>query len=515
MNFLVISLLITFITCAGVLAYWYWEVIPNHNALNSEYTRFSQFKGSDRIVDEFGGELGNENFHTREVIEKSFETDDDKILKINVDITSRHRDTGEIVFHAIDEYVIDRFTKKHVSDTELYFAFPKKVEKKSYEFLHPIIHRPTTLDFIKVTEIQGIEAYVFECEPKVNDNTLSFEQFDGKKIHVNYTCMMYVEPTTGYLLSMELNWHNFFVNDDGTPISDTQIGGVSSTDFFTNEQILLVKKDLDMDFHVNNVFPIIILLFFGLVSVIQYIIVIVYSEKNKRITEQLNTEKTKNEFIQIFSHELKTPLVSIRGYCEILMQENNLDKIKEKKFLKKIYSESDNLLEMIKKMVFIHKIYNNIFEIENKQIFLDEFLEDIHKSFQNLVKQKNAKMVIEQPELKSFKGDQYLLRHVFENLINNALDFIPDQKGEIKIDVQSFPNKIIFTISNNGPQIPSKYLNKIFTKYYQVDKSLSRTYSGSSGLGLSICKKIVEMHKGEIYAWNDKKGTNFTFWIPI
>ena len=71
-----------------------------------------------------------------------------------------------------------------------------------------------------------------------------------------------------------------------------------------------------------------------------------------------------------------------------------------------------------------------------------------------------------------------------------------------------------FNISNNGTKIPEEQLDKIFQKYYQADKSLSSSFSGSSGLGLSICMKIVELHKGKIYAWNDNGQTVFTFWIP-
>ena len=216
----------------------------------------------------------------------------------------------------------------------------------------------------------------------------------------------------------------------------------------------------------------------------------------------------------MFSHELKTPLVLVRGYCELLMENEDISKFKQKSFLNKIYSESENLLGMIKKMVFIQKL-DDVFKIQTKIIYVDEFLEDIHKSFKHLVMQKNAKMVIKQPKLLPIHGDRYLLQHVFENLINNALDFIPNQKGEIKINVQSSQKKIYFTISNNGPKIPDDLLESIFKKYYQVEKTMSRIYTGSSGLGLSICKKIVEMHKGEIYAWNGEKRTNFTFWIPV
>jgi signal transduction histidine kinase len=514
LNFLVISISVTIIFGAMAIGYWYYQVIPSSNAFNSNYMTFLQFTGNDKTVDRFGGEFGDQSFHIMDTREKVVSSLNEK-LEIQVDIISRHSDTEEVVFNAVDNYVINRFTKKHVDNSNLYYAFPNNVEKKTYEFLHPIIHRPTTLDFVKAIEIEDMEAYVFQCAPRINDNTSAFKQFEGRKIYVNYKCTVIVEPKTGNVLYMELNWHNFFVNDDGTPISDAQIGGVTSTEFFENEQIILTKKDLERYFLFNIIFPSIILVFFGLISVIQYIIGKMYSVKQKRTIDELNIERSKNEFIQIFSHELKTPLVLIRGYCQILIEKDYLDRIKQKEFLEKIYLESEDLLKMIKKMVFIQKLDSHIFKIEIKEIFLDEFLENIMNSFRNIAKQKNIDLIFNSPEHKSFRGDESLLHHVFDNIINNAISILPDKGGIIQLSSEFGTDKVSFTISNNGPKIPEKLLENIFLKYYQVDQSLSSYYSGSSGLGLSICKKIIEMHNGKIYAWNDDKKINFSFWIPI
>ena len=496
-----------------VMGIWYFQVVPNTTALDTDYARFSQFRGSDRIAEKFGGELGEERYHIRDSVEKTVSVLDDNTIKINVDITSTHRDTGKVVFRAMDDYLVDRYSKTLVDDPRLHYAFPTNVEKKSYDFFHPIIHRPTTLNFVEVVELGGLEAYKFECAQKTNDNTAAFEQFEGKTIHVNYNCHLSIEPKTGNLLEMELRWHNFFVDDEGKKISDVQIGSASSTEFFTSEQILLAKKDLDRNYLFNTVIPFFIGFFFILVSVILFVVGKIYSDKANRAKEKLELEKSKNEFIQLFSHELKTPLVLVRGYCEILMENEDIAKFKQKSFLKKIYLESEDLLKMIKKMVFIQKL-DSIFKIQSKTIFVDEYIKEIQNSFKHIIEHKNADLIIEDVGNMPFRADPALLRHVFDNLINNAIPNLPDKGGEIHLGVNFDNEKIIFNISNNGTKIPEEQLDKIFQKYYQADKSLSSPFSGSSGLGLSICMKIVELHKGKIYAWNDNGQTVFTFWIP-
>ena len=499
-----------FIVIMGV---WYFQVVPNTIALDTDYTRFSQFRGSDRIVEKFGGELGEERYHIRDSVEKTVSVLDDNSIKINVDITSVHRDTGKVVFHAMDDYLVDRYSKTLVDDPSIHYAFPTNVEKKSYDFFHPIIHRPTTLNFVEVVELGGLEAYKFECAPKTNDNTAAFEQFEGRTIHVNYNCHLYVEPNTGNLLEMELRWHNFFVDDEGKKISDAQIGSASSTEFFTSEQILFAKKDLERNYLFNTLIPFFIAFFFILASVILFVVGKISSDKTKRTKEKLELEISKNEFIQLFSHELKTPLVLVRGYCDLLMGNDDISKIKKKDFLKKIHSESDDLLNMIKKMVFIQKLESNI-KIEPKTVFADKFFKELFESFTSIVEQKNAYLIIDNVGDLQFKAEPSLIRHVFDNLINNAISNLPDNEGMIHVSTKSVVSKIVFEVTNNGKKIPEELLEKIFQKYYQADKSLSSSFSGSSGLGLSICRKIVELHKGKIHARNDGDQTVFTFWIP-
>jgi len=494
--------------------FWYFQVVPNTVALDTDYARFSQFRGSDRIVEKFGGELGEENYHIRDSVEKVVTVVNPNIIKINVEITSVHRDDGQVVFHVMDEYPVDRYSKTLVDDPTLHYAFPTNVEKKSYSFFHPIIHRPTTLNFVEVVKLGDLEVYKFECLPTINDNTVAFEQFEGRTIHVIYNCHLSIEPNTGNLLKMELRWHNFFVDDEGKKISDVQIGSASSTEFFTSEQILLVKKDLERNYLYNTVVPFFIVFFFILVSVILFVVGKINSVQTNRTKEKLDLEISKNEFIQLFSHELKTPLVLIRGYCELLMSIDNISEIKKKGFLNKIHLESENLLGMIKKMVFIQKL-DSIFKIQSKTIFVDEYFKEIEESFKNIMESKNADLIIEDIGNVPFKADSSMLRHVFDNLINNAIPNLPDKGGEIRLSVDLDSKKIIFNVSNSGPKIPEDQLEMIFQKYYQADKSLSSSFSGSSGLGLAICTKIVELHNGKIYAWNENDQTVFTFWIPI
>ena len=502
--------MLTIVIGGSFIAYWYTVTVPELEKIPKDYERYSQFFGSDKIVPEFGADFGKEERLIRNSEESVIE-EYDNMLVIHAEIKSGHNLSGEAIFHAVDEYKIDRITKKHI-DSGLYYAFPTDVEKKSYDFWHPIIHRPTTLDFVGVKTIKDMETYVFECAHATNDNTKAFPQYSDKRIFVNYNCILMVEPRTGNLINMELSWYNFFVNEQGERITDLQEGGVDSTEFFTAEAILHTKSELDNWDMYQRVIPSFMISVIVLIIVIEFVLGKLFLEK---IQSSLKIEKEKNEFSKMISHELKSPLVPIRGYCEMLLDQNMMGPINEtqKRALQKIYNDSEHLLDLIRKLLSAQKLDSESFEPNIEDVYIDNLFDQITTSYTKIVQDKKAKIIVSPAEHIKIRCDEYLIMQVFSNILTNATDFIPEETGFIEIKYELKEDFVEFSVSNNGPKIDEESIQKIFKKYYQADTSLVRPHGGS-GLGLAICKSIIEAHGGRIWANSNDEITTFSFIIP-
>ena len=268
--------------------YWYGIEVPTLYSLPIDYERDIEYVGTDMIVSNFGDKLANPTEERQISIEDVINVDNN-ILEINVEIISKHVDTNEIVFHAFDTYSVDRVTKKHI-DSDLYYAFPSNVEKKTYNFLHPAIHVPNTLIFKETEKINTFDSYVFECDSSVHDNTNSFPQFSGKAIFVKYACKLWIEPKTGDLLKLELFWENFVV-ENGGKIVPVQSGEVSTSDYAVSTLTQLTKQKLDLLLFYEQAVPLTIVLLSSLTLTIQIIFTRLTSEKKQKEYDRLKAMK--------------------------------------------------------------------------------------------------------------------------------------------------------------------------------------------------------------------------------
>ena len=238
-------------------------------------------------------------------------------------------------------------------------------------------------------------------------------------------------------------------------------------------------------------------------------------EETKKAYEELKSlDKMKNEFLSNVSHELKTPLVSIKGYSELMCNEA-LGTLNEQqlKAMEVVSRNTERLRHLIDSLMYLSMERAGKVECTFVSVQVAEMIKQAVFDTHSIADKNNLTITTNVPDdLSTINGDVNKLTDVITNLIDNAIKFT-SSGGEITISACEETNNIHITVSDTGIGIPSKLLSKIFDQFYQVDASTTRRYGGT-GLGLYIVKKIVEMHHGQIWV-DSEKGVGTTFHILL
>ena len=226
------------------------------------------------------------------------------------------------------------------------------------------------------------------------------------------------------------------------------------------------------------------------------------------------TDIAKDEFLAMITHELKTPLVPIQGYADILLSEH-LGKLtdKQKERINIIKTSSETLLSIISDLLDAQKLELGQLRMKkerhNIKNTIVEALEDFEPEFEK-------KKIIKITDLQDIQidHDPARIKQVLTNLIKNSLNAIQPEVGKIEITMKILPHNIQINIKDNGIGIPLEKQQDLFKKFYQVDATLTRE-KGGSGLGLAICKGIIESHDGAIFVKSvPNQGAEFTITLP-
>lgn len=218
-------------------------------------------------------------------------------------------------------------------------------------------------------------------------------------------------------------------------------------------------------------------------------------------------KKEQNRIISSISHDIKTPLTSIIGYSN-LIEENNLTKEEIKIYNKKIYDKSIHIKKLLNTFDDYINNHNNQ-TLKISEITIKKLIEDLNSDYKIELENNDISFVIDTKLSKEIlKVDILKIKRIFSNIISNSVRYIK-KDGVITISITKDDNNYQFIISDNGPGVDEKIINKIFEPLFTTDESRK-----NSGLGLSICKEFVEMHGGQIKAYNDK-GLSIEFTIPI
>ncbi|MBF8982323.1 HAMP domain-containing protein [Lutibacter sp. B2] len=233
------------------------------------------------------------------------------------------------------------------------------------------------------------------------------------------------------------------------------------------------------------------------------------------ITERQKLDNMRKEFVANVSHELKTPLTSIKSYTETLLDGALDDREIAESFLEVVNSEADRMNRLVRDLLQLSRLDYQKVNWNKEKNDLVEIAENAVFKMQINAKNKNHKLSIKSHEdyLVSII-DQDKIEQVIINIISNAIKYTPDG-GEIEVLVYKEKDKGIISIIDNGIGIPEKDISRLFERFYRVDKARSRDMGGT-GLGLSIAKQIIQAHDGDISVESEEgKGTNFSIKLPL
>ena len=257
------------------------------------------------------------------------------------------------------------------------------------------------------------------------------------------------------------------------------------------------------------------LLMFILIRILQPILKreqedkIALASANKQIT-QLDTFR--KEMIANISHDLRTPMASILGYSEILVnKKSQLSDNEQIKYLNVITSEAKKLNNMVSELFDLSKLEAGEIKLDKEKFNITELAQDILYKYSLAAKEKNVRLLTEfQENLPLVEADIRWLDRVMQNLMDNALKFV-NENGLVQFTIFTEQNLLHFKVCNTGETIDPEHIPFIFDRYFKANT----TRKDSTGLGLAIVKKIIDLHEGKIKCECQEGLTTFRFSLPI
>lgn len=231
------------------------------------------------------------------------------------------------------------------------------------------------------------------------------------------------------------------------------------------------------------------------------------------ITEQEKIDMERREFVANVSHELRTPLTTMRSYLEALAEGAWKDEEIAPKFLDVTQNETERMIRLVNALLQLSKMDSEDYQLTKEWVDAIDFYNRIIDRFE-LTKDQNVHFERRLPKKSIFiEIDTDKLTQVLDNVISNALKYSPEG-GKITFEMMVENQQLLFKVSDQGMGIPKDNLEKIFERFYRVDKARTRKLGGT-GLGLAIAKEMVEAHGGRIWAESKEgKGTTITFRLP-
>ena len=231
-------------------------------------------------------------------------------------------------------------------------------------------------------------------------------------------------------------------------------------------------------------------------------------ELNNISEKEKNAEKSKRDLVTNVSHDLRTPLTSIKGYIGLLKDKKYNNEKELMDYLNIAYNKAEKLEILINDLFEYNKLSNKGVSLQFYKSSITELLDQLIEELYVICLENNVKIVKFMPQEEiwaNIDGDK--IARVFENLLINAIRY-SIKPGEIKLRIKTFDSKFQVSVENKCYNISKDHLSKIFERFYRVDKSRAEG-SGGSGLGLAISKSIIELHGGRI--WAEVKDDNIIF----
>lgn len=233
----------------------------------------------------------------------------------------------------------------------------------------------------------------------------------------------------------------------------------------------------------------------------------------RNIEELKGVENLRKELISNISHDLRTPIASIRGYAEtLLLKKDSINPEENEKYLSIIYKNCESLQDLVTNLFELSKLQSNQVNLNREPFSIGELVHDVANKYRILSQKKGVSInTIVSKDIPVVEADVLLIDRVLQNLIDNAIRFCKDG-DTVNIELQSAARgEVSITITDTGSGIPQDHLPHIFERYFKKDDR-----EGSSGLGLAIVKRIIDLHGSSIHVKSIVgKGTSFRFFLPI
>lgn len=235
------------------------------------------------------------------------------------------------------------------------------------------------------------------------------------------------------------------------------------------------------------------------------------NELQRDIEEKIRIDETRKEFIANVSHELKTPIALIQGYAEGLTEGMAESPESRDYYCEVIMDEADKMNKMVKQLLTLTAL-----EFGNDRPVMEQFdlvtlIQGVLTSAGILLQQKQARVIFEPEGAVYVWADEFKIEEVITNYLNNAMNHLEGER-QIRITLEQREKDVKVSVFNTGQQIPQEDLEKLWTKFYKVDKARTREYGGS-GIGLSIVKAIMDAHNKECGVENKEDGVSFWFTV--
>ena len=235
---------------------------------------------------------------------------------------------------------------------------------------------------------------------------------------------------------------------------------------------------------------------------------------NSMLTAVQNMEDSRQEFVSNVSHELKTPITSIKVLAESLTMQEEVPVELYKEFMVDINEELERMNKIVNDLLSLVKMDKSAVQMSIEEININEFIEGILKGINPIASQRNIEIIFESVRPVSAQIDSVKLGMAFTNIIENAVKYNFDN-GWVKVTLNADHKFFYLRVSDSGVGIPEDLQDHIFERFYRVDKARSRE-TGGNGLGLAITRNAILLHRGSIKVHSvEKQGTTFAVRIPL
>lgn len=226
------------------------------------------------------------------------------------------------------------------------------------------------------------------------------------------------------------------------------------------------------------------------------------------------SERNRREFVANVSHELRTPITSIRSYTETLEEDPDMDPETRARFLQVIVNESDRMTNIVQDLLTLSRFDAGSIEFSFEEFSFEKSVRDVYAATRMDAMRHHHEFSLEfKPPIPQIRGDSARIEQVLINMVSNAIKYTPDG-GKIVMTAGAKGKNVWCTVKDNGIGIPKEEAERVFDRFYRVDKARSRE-SGGTGLGLSIAREIARRHGGDITVKSSiNHGASFTLTLP-